>query len=39
MSKSYTPGLKILEDTKVEKERVLPIKVDLHVNVNDYVES
>ena len=39
MSKSYTPGLKILEDTKVEKERVLPLKGELHVNVNDNVES
>ncbi len=39
MSKSYTPGLKILEDTKVEKERILPLKGEVHVNVNDVVES
>ena len=39
MSKSYTPGLKILENTKVEKERVLPLKGELHVNVNDKVKS
>ena len=39
MSKSYTPGLKILENTKVEKERVLPLKGELHVNVNDNVKS
>jgi len=39
MSKSYTPGLKILENTKVDKERVLPLKGELHVNVNDNVKS
>ena len=39
MSKSYTPDLKILEDTKVEKERILPLKGEVHVNVNDVVKS
>ena len=39
MSKSYTPGLRIVENTKVAKERVLPLKGELHVNVDDNVES
>jgi len=39
MSKSYTPGLKILENTKIEKERVLPLKGELHVNVEEQVKS
>ena len=39
MSKSYTPGLKILENTKVSKERVLPLKGDVHVKQDDKVDS
>ena len=30
MSKSYTPGLKILENTKITKERKLPLKETLN---------
>tara|TARA_Y100001970_G_scaffold10421_1_gene12332 strand:+ start:6764 stop:7885 length:1122 start_codon:yes stop_codon:yes gene_type:complete len=39
MSKSYTPGLKILKSTKVAKNRLLPLKGKVHVNVDDSVES
>ncbi len=39
MSKSYTPGLKVLEDTKVIKERLLPLKGKVRVKQNDIVES
>ena len=34
MSKSYTPGLKVLEKTTIQKERLLPLKGKVHV-VND----
>ena len=30
MSKSYTPGLKILKNTKIIKERKLPLKGDVN---------
>lgn len=39
MSKSYTPGLKVLKYTKVNKERLLPLKGKVHVDVNKQVES
>ena len=39
MSKSYTPGLKVLKDTNIKKERLLPLKGNLHVEINEYVES
>ena len=39
MSKSYTPGLKVLKNTSVKKDRLLPLKGNIHVNVNDIVES
>ena len=39
MSKSYTPGLKILENTKTTKERILPLKGEVHVSENDIVDS
>ena len=39
MSKSYTPGLKILENTKVSKERILPLKGEVHVKENNQVDS
>tara|TARA_X000001036_G_scaffold258432_1_gene240253 strand:- start:12 stop:1118 length:1107 start_codon:yes stop_codon:yes gene_type:complete len=39
MSKSYTPGLKILEKTLVEKERLLPLKGKVHVEVGQSVDA
>ena len=45
MSKSYTPGLKVLERTLIEKERILPLKGKVHVDkgisvdANDIVAS
>ncbi len=39
MSKSYTPGLKILESTKIIKERKLPLKGVINFKVGDYVSS
>ena len=39
MSKSYTPGLKILEKTSIEKERILPLKGKVHVSSGDKVDS
>jgi len=39
MSKSYTPGLKVLKHTKVVKDRLLPLKGEVHVNLDDPVES
>lgn len=39
MSKSYTPGLKVLKNTKVVKDRLLPLKGEVHVNVDDSVDS
>ena len=39
MSKSYTPGLKVLKDTNISKERLLPLKGNVHVKKNDIVNS
>ena len=39
MSKSYTPGLKVLKYSKVRKERLLPLKGDVHVDTGNKVES
>jgi len=39
MSKSYTPGLKILEKTSIKKERILPLKGKVHVNQGDSVDA
>ena len=39
MSKSYTPGLKVLKYSKVNKERLLPLKGDVHVEVEEKVQS
>ena len=39
MSKSYTPGLKILENTKIVKERKLPLKGDIKCSLGDNVKS
>ena len=39
MSRSYTPGLKILTRTKISKKRQLPLKGIVHLNVGDAVKS
>ena len=39
MSKSYTPGLKILRNTKISKERLLPLRGDVHVSKDLIVNS
>ena len=39
MSKSYTPGLKVLKDANVSKERLLPLKGNVHVKLKDKVKS
>lgn len=39
MSKSYTPGLKVLKNTNVSKERLLPLKGDVHAKLNQKVSS
>ena len=39
MSKSYTPGLKVLKHSQVSKERLLPLKGTVHIDVNNEVES
>ena len=39
MSKFYTPGLKVLRNTQIFKERILPLKGRLHVKLNEVVAS
>jgi len=39
MSRSYTPGLKILARTKISKKRQLPMKGNVHLKVGDVVKS
>jgi transcription antitermination factor NusG len=39
MSRSYTPGLKILARTKIIKKRRLPMKGNVHLKVGDIVKS
>ena len=39
MSKSYTPGLKILENTKIIKERKLPLKGTINFKVGNIVKN
>ena len=39
MAKSYTPGLKILEKTLIEKERLLPLKGKVHVDTGETVDA
>ena len=39
MSRSYTPGLKVLASTKVLKTRLLPMKGQVHYKVGDTIES
>ena len=38
MSRSYTPGLKILSLTKISKQRKLPLKGVVHLSVGDVVK-
>ena len=38
MARSYTPGLKVLSNTKIEKNRRLPLKGKVHVKVGDDVK-
>ena len=37
MSKSYTPGLKILKSTILSKKRLLPLKGEVHVDKNEAI--
>ena len=39
MSRSYTPGLKILARTKIIKKRQLPMKGNVHMKIGDVVKS
>ena len=39
MSRSYTPGLKILARTKIIKKRQLPMKGNVHLKIGDIVKS
>ena len=39
MSKSYTPGLKILEKTSIDKDRILPLKGKVHVEEGTMVDA
>ena len=39
MSKSYTPGLKVLEKTSIQKERLLPLKGKVHVVKDQSVDA
>ena len=39
MSKSYTPGLKVLEKTTIQKERLLPLKGKVHVDNDQIVDA
>ena len=39
MSRSYTPGLKILARTKIIKKRRLPMKGNIQLKVGDIVKS
>ena len=38
MSRSYTPGLKILAQTKIIKKRQLPMKGTVHLKIGDIVK-
>ena len=39
MSKSYTPGLKVLEKISIQKERILPLRGKVHANEGDKVDA
>jgi len=38
MAHAYTPGLKVLQETKVHKDRILPLKGDVVVKQDDQVK-
>ena len=37
MSKSFTPGLKVLKDYTIKKKRILPVKGKVHVRLDTFV--
>ena len=37
MSKSFTPGLKVLKDYTIKKKRILPLKGKVHVTLDTFV--
>ena len=39
MSKSYTPGLKVLIKTLIKKERILPMQGKVHVELDQIVDA
>jgi len=39
MAKSFTPGLKVLKNYTLQKDRILPIKGKVHQDINNSVES
>ena len=39
MAKSYTPGLKVLKNTKILKERILPLKGEVHEDIDTEVSA
>ena len=39
MAHAYTPGLKVLQYSKIKKDRRLPIKGEVHKNLGDIVEA
>ena len=39
MAHAYTPGLKVLQQSKIKKERRLPIKGEVHKNIGDMVDA
>ena len=39
MSKSYTPGLKVLQYCNITKDRLLPLNGKVHVELDDKVKS
>ena len=39
MAHAYTPGLKVLQNSKIKKERRLPIKGEVHKSIGDIVDA
>ena len=39
MSKSFTPGLKVLKEYIIQKNRILPLKGKVHVDKEEFVDS
>ena len=39
MAHAYTPGLKVLQRSKIKKERRLPIKGEVHKSIGDIVDA